>query len=199
MYRFLTLSFLVTAGWLLAAAGAPGAGDKGGGQGVLVIVDSKGKEWKVKDWKFTEGTRRLSWVMPEGLEALEFYEGKIRPLKSSVLAYVPLSSIRSIEFDPEKGKEMTVRVARSDKPADDEVLVGPTGWSGFNFVTLTGTAEDDKGKQAMDFEGGSKSGVRSIRFPAPKPLGPPPPGRAAVVKHADEKYPRYMVVDLQPL
>src|SRR5207249_887845 len=94
MKRWLTL--LLTIGGVLPLTGAaPAAGDKT--QGALVIVDAQGNTHKVKDWKFTEGTSRPSWL-PGGVEALEVYEGKLVPLKRSVLAYVPLGSVRSIAF-----------------------------------------------------------------------------------------------------
>src|SRR5207247_1566209 len=50
-----------------------------------------------------------------------------------------------------------------------------------------------------EFEGGIKSGVRNIRFPAPKPMAAPPKGRTATVKHANMKYPSYQVVNLEGL
>jgi hypothetical protein len=112
---------------------------------------------------------------------------------------VPLTSVRSIEFDAVK-ETMTVRVARSDKPADDEVLVGPTGYVGINQLAISAVADlGELGQAAVEFQGGVERGVRAIRFPAPKPIYPVPEGRIAVIKQASKKHPTHKVVDLQPL
>jgi hypothetical protein len=202
---------LAVAGVVVGAGPVP-AGDKGN---VLIVVDANGKEHQVKDWKFTKGTRHLSWLAPDapedkgkgknqlpaGPEALEFVEGKGAPLKKGVLTYVPLASIRSITFDAGKDKEtVTVRVVRSDKEADDEVLVGPTGYVGINQLTISAVADlGDLGQAAVEFHGGVDRGLRSVRFPAPKPIEPVPEGRQAVIKAASKGRPTLEVVGLQPL
>jgi hypothetical protein len=168
----------------------------------VVAARRRGTEFKIKDWKFTSGTKRLSWVAPApGVEALAFYEGKVAPLKKSVLTYLPIASIRSIHFDTARDKEIvTVRVARSDKEADDEILIGPLFYSGFNTLEITGTIDTaDKDQETVDFDGGSREGVRSIKFSSPKPIEPLPKGRAASVKHVKMEYPTLQVVDLQVL
>jgi hypothetical protein len=198
----------------LAAAEKATAGDSG----VLVIVDGTGKEHKVKNWHFINGVKNLSWLAPAapqdkdktkgkkpptptGPEALELVEGKGAPLKKGVLTYVPLSSVRSIEFNPAKDKEtMTVRICRSDKEADDEIVVGPTGYIGINHVAITAMADlGELGQATVEFQGGVERGVRSIRFPSPKPIDPVPEGRIAVITAASKKYPTLKVTDLQPL
>src|SRR5438874_9104658 len=103
---------------VLAASAALPAGEKtgAGNQNQLVVIDANGKEHKVKDWKFTKGTKHLSWLAaaapedkgkkgPAGPEALEFAEGKLPPLSKGVLTYLPLSSVRSIQFDAGKDKD----------------------------------------------------------------------------------------------
>jgi hypothetical protein len=182
---------LLAAGLLLAAPAARGTGDKN--EGTLTVVDAKGKEYKLKDWRFVDGTRNLNWL-PGNPEALEFYEGTSTPLKRSVLTYVPLTSVRSITFDPD-GKAMTVRVARSAKEVEDVIMLGKTGYIGFNSVRIKGT-EDGKD---VDLEGGVSEGVLKLTFPAPKPLPAPAPARTATVKHVEMKFPTLEVVGLEPL
>jgi hypothetical protein len=200
MNRWSTLALFLAGGWVLCSVTTLCARQKDDKQGVLVVVDVAGKEKKVKNWKFSEGTKRLSWVAKDAPEALEFFQGKIRPLKTSVLTFVPLDSIRRIDFEPQEGKQtMTVRVAISDKEADDEILVGPTGWQGFNYVHFTGDVEGGD-KNPMSFEGGVVTdGIRSLRFAAPKPVGPLPKGRTATVVNNNEKYPSYTVAGLEAL
>jgi hypothetical protein len=201
---FLTL-VLVTSGLSLGMSAMLSARQDAGGhdKGVLAIVDGKGATHKTKNWNFTRGTKRLSWLpAAEAAQALEFYEGKGAPLKKSVLTYLPLASIRSIDFDPAMDKEiMTVRVATSAKEADDVILVGPLFYPNFNTLEITATVQGgDKDDAVVEFEGGTRQGsIRSIRFPAPKPIDPLPKGRFASVKHVNMKYPTLQIVDLQVL
>jgi hypothetical protein len=219
MKRWLLLPTLAVGGWLLCGSGLSGAGEKSvaGDPGVLIVVDHSGKEHKVKGWKFARGTIHLSWLAPApaedkgkgdtkkpatpvGPEALEFVESKIPPLAKGVLTYVPLGSVRSIEFEPGPKNTMTVRVAKSDKEADDEILVGPTGYKGINHVAITALTDlGDLGQATVEFHGGVERGVRSIRFPAPKAIDALGEGRGAVIVQASKKYPTLKVVDLQPL
>ena len=46
------------------AADAP----KKGADGALIVIDSAGKEQKLKAWKFLTGTRHLSWFAPAAPE-----------------------------------------------------------------------------------------------------------------------------------
>jgi hypothetical protein len=196
---------LATSGSFLFATTTHAAGDKAGGadKSTLVIVDAKGDTHKSKSWKFTGGTKQLAWLPAAmAVDALEFYQGKGAPLKKSVLTYLPIASIRSIVIDGDKEKEtMTVRVAKSEKEADDEILVGPLFYPGFNTLEITAMIDKgDKDQVAIEFEGGvRKDSVRSFRFPSPKPIDPLPKARAASVKHVNMKYPTLQVVDLQVL
>src|SRR5262245_13867568 len=202
--RCVSLLALPLASALLLAVGAAPAGEKAGpdNQGTLVVIDANGKELKVKNWKLTKGTKHLSWLAPAdegkdkgkkqppaGPEALEFVEGKLPPLKKGVLTYVPLTSVRGIDFDGAK-ETMTVRVAKSDKEADDDILVGPTGYVGINQVAITAVTDlGELGQAAVEFHGGVDRGIRGLRFPSPKPIEALPEGRAAVIKQTSKKYP----------
>jgi hypothetical protein len=117
-----------------------------------------------------------------------------------VLTYVPLGSIRSIEFAPAPKETMTVRVAKSDKEEEDEILVGPTGYKGINHLAITAQTDlGELGQATVEFQGGVERGVRSIRFPTPKPIDSLPEGRFAVIAQASKKHPTLKIVDAQPL
>jgi hypothetical protein len=189
----------------------PGKGESD----MLVVVDNAGKEHKLKTWKFESGVRRLSWLAaaketpgkkgkpavkgPAGPEALEFSEGTQPPLKKRVLTLVPLESIRAINFDTKK-KRVTVHVVHSDKADDDEVLTGLTGYVGVNHLSLTAEADlGDLGMAKKKFQGGVSKGIRSIRFPAPKPVAAVGEGRPAKVAAGSQGKTIHQIVDLQPL
>ena len=53
------LSIVLIAAWALAED-AP----KPAEPGTLLLIDGGGKEQKIKAWKYTAGTRRLSWLAP---------------------------------------------------------------------------------------------------------------------------------------
>ncbi len=211
MKRCLVLLAAAVALLVLHHTPAP-AGDKGGA--VLVVVDSNGKEHKLNTWKFTAGTTHLAWLATAeekdkepgkgkksvaGPEALEFTEGKGAPYKIRVLTYIPLSSIRSLEYD-EKKESVTVHVARSDKEADDEVLTGPTGYIGCNLLSIEATSDlGELGTATVKFQGGVKRGVKMIRFPNPRPTEPLPEGRGATVSQGGKDQPSFKAVDLQAL
>lgn len=133
-----------------------------------------------------------------GPEALEFSEGKVAPLKKRVVSYVPLVNIRRIDFDNKDG--ISVRVATSDKEADDVVLYGLTGYAGVNIVAIEAVTDlGELGKGTIRFEKGKGRGLQSIRFPAPKPIEAPPAGRIATIKQVAKNQPSYTVTDLKAL
>jgi hypothetical protein len=179
-------------------------------EGTLVVVDAAGKEQKLKTWKFSAGTRRLSWLaekVPDekgkaatGPEALEFLQAEEVKYLPTVLTLIPLDRVRSIDFDNEK-ETMTVRVAAGDKSDADEVLTGATKYRRLNKLTLE--AEVDKGTLGVaeiKYNGGIPKGIRGIRFAPPKAAAAAPTGRPAVVVSADgEKKMMHKVTDLQPL
>src|SRR5262249_27615199 len=137
MKRCLTL-LLLASGILVADRTLP-AGEKGE-PNTLIVTDANGKEHKLKTWKFTAGTRHLPCVSADGKdtsagrEMLEFSEGKGAPLKKRVLTYLPVASIRSVEYDAKKNS-VTLRIAKSAKEEDDEELHGITGYVGVNLLT----------------------------------------------------------------
>jgi hypothetical protein len=210
---------------LLVAGTLGSAGDKTP-PNALTVVDANGKEHTFQTWKFTAGTKHLSWLAPPGEDekekdkdkeppkgkgkgkkegaqvgppALEFSEGKGAPLKKRVLSYIPLASIRSIDFDAKK-EIVSVRVARSDKEDDDEVLYGRADYQEVNFMAVEATRDlGELGKAIVQFQSGAKEEIKSLRFSAPKPLEAPPAGRVAAIKQASKSQPGYAVTDLQAL
>jgi hypothetical protein len=82
----------------------------------LVVIDSAGKEQKLKTWKFTIGVRHLTWLapappvavpdentaapksrarpLPVGPEALEFREEESTAFVEGVLTFVLLDRLR---------------------------------------------------------------------------------------------------------
>jgi hypothetical protein len=200
---------------------APRAGDdkKAAGAGPLVVVDHAGKEHRLKTWQFVGGTRRLTWLAPPaaapeqpakkgkkggaaraltGPEALVFTEGKSAPLVNAVRTLVLLEHIRAIEFDAKKGL-VTVRVVTGDKAEDDLVLTGVTGYVGVNVLAIEAEADlGELGTATAQFQGGVANGVRSVRFPAPKPA-PAAPVRPDRVTTRDKGKTVHHVLELRPL
>ncbi len=204
-----------SAGLLAALGVAVAADDKEAAAGSLVLVDAKGKEQKLKTWEFTEGTRRLSWLVPakdkepeqkdgkdkagdrrrrvparpraEGPEAVVFRDENSTVWQKGVLTLIPLDRLRSIDYDNEK-QMVTVKVAPREKPENDLELTGTTRFRGTNHLTIE--AEVDKGElgvAAVKYFGGTPTGIRGLRFPRPKP-GPAVAGRPAqVIVNLDEK------------
>jgi hypothetical protein len=180
--------------------------------GELIVVDQEGKEHKLKDWKFTSGTRKLSWLAPAGdkepakgkkpapagPEAFVVSEGELPPLKTRVLTFVPLTSIRSIDYDNE-GKKISVRVAVNDKEEDDAVLRGITGYVNTNSIAVEALMDlGELGQATVRFQGGVDKGAKSFRFTHPKPL-PAPTGRMMTIKQQNSKLPAFKVGELQVL
>lgn len=190
----------------------------------LTVIDVTGKEIKLKSWTFTEGTRRLGWlagpddaeddtpkgkpkkgkraprVVSAGPEALVLRDAGKFNFAEGVLAFVPLTQVRSIDYENEK-RSVTVKAAVSAKAEDDAELSGSTQYKLLNKVTLE--ADVDKGAlgvASVTYQGGvSRGGIRGLRFGSPK-VEPIKGGRAAVVETADKELKRtYKVTDLQPL
>jgi hypothetical protein len=209
----LSLTLAAALAVLAAAADAP----KPAADGPLVVIDSAGKEQKLKTWKFTAGVRRLSWLAPAappaeegkaskgrarpaetGPEALEFREENSTPFVEGVMTFVPLDRIRSLDYDPEE-KKVTAHVASGPKQGDDAVLTGTTRFERVNKLVIE--AEVDKGDLGIAevrFLGGTARGIRGLRFPAAKPAGTLT-GRPAVVTTAGKEPSTHKVVDLQAL
>lgn len=200
-----------------AAADAPKPAPKPEPDGPLVVIDSAGKEQKLKTWKFTAGVRHLSWLAPApaagseesgkssktraadlGPEALEFREENSTPFVEGVMTYIPLDRLRTLDYDPEE-KRVTAHVNPGPKFADDAVLTGTTRFERVNKIAID--AEVDKGDLGIAevrYLGGTAKGVRGLRFPAPKPPAARP-GRPAVVTTAGKDPSTHKVLDLQAL
>lgn len=186
----------------------------------LIVVDSAGKEQKLKTWRFTSGVRRLSWLvpapaepepdkdgkapkarprpMPVGPEALEFREENSTPFVEGIQTLIPLDRLRTLEYDAEKDI-VTARVAASAKPDDDAVLTGLTKYQRVNKLAVD--AEVDKGDLGVAevrYLGGVARGVRAVRFPSPKATEMPA-GRPVVITTAGKDKSTHKVADLQAL
>lgn len=189
----------------------------------LVIVDGADKEHKVKAWRFTAGTKHLSWLAPAGAVAdpepekggkkgaaktratvgpvaLEFSEGSGVPLKKRIVTYVLLENIRSIDYDAAK-KEVTLKVAKSANPEEDIELKGITGYVDVNVLTIEAKVDlGELGSATTKFQGGVANGVKSIRFPSPKPVAAPPKeAKPAVIVSAGKDKTDHAAMDLQAL
>jgi hypothetical protein len=189
--------------------------------GTLVLIDAAGKELKVKSWKFTGGTRRLSWLADDrsddsmdkdvkgkkgkaapagvGPEALIVYEELKAVYLPGVQTLVPIDRLRSITFDAEK-KTMTVRAATSGKPEEDVTLVGTTAYKRVNTISLAADVDKgDAGIASLTYQSGGPRGIRGIRFAQPK-VSADKPGRGAVVISLNGKEKKtHKVSDLLPL
>ena len=213
-WTLLGIALAAVAAGLTAGADEPKAADAG----TLVVIDGAGKEQKLKTWKFTAGTRHLSWLAPApekeeagakkvpgggrkptaGPEALEFREENSTTYLDGVLTLVPLDRLRALDYDDKDG--VTVRVAVSDKAEADEVLKGTTRFQDINKLTID--AEVDKGDLGVaeiKYLGGVAKGIRGLRFPAPKASAAPAAGRTASVTVDDKQKGPYKVLDLQAL
>ena len=197
--------------------------------GTLVVTDNGGKEHKLKTWKFTTGTRHLTWLTPAakeadpkekpdgketaqpkappkakpaaGPEALEFREENSTNFKEGILTLVPLDRLRSLEYDNTK-ETVTLTAATGPKADDTATLTGITKYQGINKLAIE--AEVDKGELGIaevKFLGGVTKGVNGLKFPAGAKLEALPEGRfAAVTTKADSKgKSTHEVRDLQPL
>jgi hypothetical protein len=194
--------------FVLGAAGLatlPAADDPPKGE-PLVVTDTSNKEFKLKDWKFARGVRRLAWLAPApakekepdpkekaprapkppaGPEAFEMREEHSTGFLDGILTLLPLDRIKSIDFDPEK-QTITVKVAATDK--DDAELTGTTKFQGINKLTIEADVDKgDLGIAELKFLGGVPKGtLRSVRFPAPKLPAKVPGTRAATVTDTDK-------------
>jgi hypothetical protein len=197
----LLLTAVLLAGWAAGQTAEPEP---------LIVVDSAGKEQKLKTWKFTQGVRPLRWLAPapakepEGRKAaggplaLEFRETESTTFVNGVLTLIPLDRLRSLEYDMDD--MVKAKVAVGAKADQDDTLTGTTKYRGINKLTLE--AEVDKGDLGIaevKYLGGVPRGIRGLRFPAAK-AAPPPGGRLATVTIADKgEKPVAAVADVQAL
>ena len=169
---------------------------------LFVVPRPGGKEVKIVDWSFSQGTRSFDLSKngasgpksKTGPQYLEFREEKSTSWEKGILTLVPLSSIRKMEYDRDK-KSVAVTVATAgDK---DEVLTGTTKYTGVNKITIEGEAIlPGIGAASQTFQGGSPDGVHSVRFPNPKPVEAVKGSSAVII--ADDKI-QHTAHELQPL
>jgi len=188
----------------------------------LLVVDSAGKEQKLKTWKFLAGTRHLSWLaapaaedqpaakdeaprkgkrvaarVPTGPEALELREDNSTTFREGILTLVPLDRISKIDYDNENKKVSVTVVKAGDK--GEEVLTGSTRFVGVNKLLIEAEVDlGDLGTGTVKFQGGALKGIRALRFPSPK-AGEALTGRSAEVTVVDKEKTVHKVVDPQPL
>jgi hypothetical protein len=184
----------------------------------LVVVDNGGKEHKLKTWKFTQGTRRLGWLVPAekeadpkdkpdpkakapaGPEALEFREEKSTNRVQGILTLVPLERLRALEYDNMK-ETVQLTAATGPKAEDTTTLAGLTSFQGINKLVIE--AEVDKGDLGVaevKFLGGVPKGVTALKFPPAKVEALPEGRPATVTTKPDSKgKTTHKVGDLQPL
>ncbi len=176
--------------------------------GGVTVIDGAGKEIKLKSWKLLAGTWNLSWLADkaappdkkkketagEGPQALDFREDKSTSFQNGIRTLVPLSSIRTIDYDNEK-KTMAVTCAAAD--GKDQILTGTTKYVGINKLLLEGEVDlGDLGVATVKFQGGHpKDGIRGLRFADAKPAGATT-GKIAVLAQDKEKH---QVAELVPL
>lgn len=184
--------------------------------GPLVVVDAVGKEHKLKTWKFTMGTRPLSWLAPAapaedptakdgppkptGPEALAFREEHSTNFVDGIITLVPLERVRSLKYDAEN-QTVTLTTA-GPRDSDSVELTGSTRFKGINKLTIEAEADlGDLGVADVKFQGGIPTGgIRSLTFPAPKAVAAAPAGRGATVTPEDKKDKEpHKVSDLQPI
>ena len=172
---------------------------------LYVVPPVGGKEVKLIDWRFSLGTRRLSWLepapvspktkTPTGPEYLEFREDKSTTYANGILTLVPMSSIKKMDYDREK-KNVAVVVATAGK---DETLAGTTKFIGANKITIEGDAVlEGLGAATVKFQGGSNDGVHGVRFPNPKTVAPVK-GAATTITADDKEKTKHTAFDLQPI
>jgi hypothetical protein len=188
--------------------------------GTLLVLDAAGKEQKLKTWKFTEGVRRLTWLVPAktagkdapdkgkkvpsegkretaaGPEALMLRAETEIEYAEGVLTLIPLDRLSAIDFDNDKDT-MSVEIA-----GHAEKLVGTTKYKRINKLMIE--AEVDKGDLGIaeiKYLGGYPRGIRGVRFPTPKAALPASTGRRGRVVSSDGKSRTtpHSVVDLMPL
>jgi hypothetical protein len=192
-------------------------------QGTLIVIDSNGKEQKLKTWKFTAGTRHLGWLAPlnepkgsgsskpdkgskssdadtpVGPEYIELREENSTNLVEGILTLVPLEQIRAMDFD-DTDEIVKITVATSDKADDDIVLKGSTGYKNINKWTIE--SQVDKGELGVaeiKFLAGVAKGIKGIRFPSPKAPTAKDGGVSATITGTDQKKSEHKVKDVQAL
>ena len=173
---------------------------------LLVVPPAGGKEIKLVDWRFTQGTRAFSPTgpekidpktkMPTGPEYLEFREEKSTTYKNGVFTLIPLTSIRKITYDRDK---KTVAVSVVTAEPDDVILNGLTKFERTNKITIEAEEIiDGLGAATVKFQGGIDKGLHSVAFPAPK-AAEKVKGAPSFVTADDKEKTKHAAHDVQPL
>lgn len=212
----------------LFVSGADEPAPKPAEPGMLIVIDSAGKEQKLKTWKFPTGggVRHLAWLAPAAEEkeppVKDGKDGKppkeVRPKVAK-----PIVGPEALEFREENSTtfvngiltlipldrlrsldydaemdSVTAKVAAGEKT--DETLTGTTKYKGINKLVIE--AEVDKGDLGvaeLRYLGGVPRGIKGLRFPSAKPAAAPT-GRPATVTVLDKgKKSTMPVTDLQAL
>ncbi len=183
--------------------------------GTLVVMDSAGKEIKLTKWKFVLGTRRLGWlgepakvvekkgkkaapVVPSGPEYLEFREDKTPAYDKDVTTFIPVSSLRKIDYDHDKKAIAVTYLAAGDK---ELTLVGPSKFANINKFHIDGTVAPGNVSLAGEIkfqDGFLKAGIQGYRFPNAEPV-PAPMGRPAIIVVLDKARTVHRVNDPVPI
>ncbi len=183
MFRRLSFALIVAMPFAFCSAAEP------------TIVDGSGKEFVLKNWKITAGTRKLDWL-PTAPDALVFREVNSTTFREGVLTFIPLDRLESLSYDVEK-KTVKAKVAGIDQP-----LEGSIRYQGINQIVIE--AEIDKGAAGiveLKYRGGPLAGgIRGVKLPAAKP-GPKLSGDKIFVTIADgnKKEAAQPVYELQAL
>jgi hypothetical protein len=163
-----------------------------------ILPAAGGKEVKLVDWHFSQGTRRLDLtgkVTKAAGEYLEFREEKSTNLKNGIYTLISLSSLRQLAFDRDK-KTVSAIAVKDD--GEDATLVGSTK-AASNKITIEGeTILDGLGAATVKFQGGIDKGIQSVAFSTPKPAEKVK-GTPAVVTADDKEKTKHAVADLQPV
>lgn len=170
---------------------------------ILVVPPAGGKEVKLVDWRFTQGTRQLAFagdaaVTPKaktGPEFLEVREEKTTTYKNGIFTFVPLTSIRKITYDREKKTVAAVVISDS---GEDVTLGGSTKFTS-NKITIEAEALlDGLGAATVKFHGGIDKGLHSVAFPTPK-APEKAKGPTAILTADDKEKTKHTAHDIRPV
>ena len=201
---------LLFAGLIAALSAFAQAGEKKGpdkketAKPILLVVPANGKEVKLVDWRFSQGVRWIDATgdvpkpakgkLPAGSEYLEFREEKSTTLKNGIYTYIPLASLRKLEYDRDK-KIVSAIFVQND--GTDLTLLGSTKTAS-NKITIEAEAIlDGLGAATVKFQGGIDKGLQSVAFPVAEASGKSQGGTAVVIADDKEKT-KHTVADLSP-
>lgn len=182
----------------------------------LIVLDGAGKEIKLTSWKFVLGTKHLGWLgepskapekkgkkvpppVPQGPEFLEFREDKTPAYEKDITTYIPVTSVRKIEYDHDKKVVAVTFLAAGDK---EQTLIGPAKYANINKFNIDGAVEPGTASLAGDVkfqDGFLKVGIKGYRFPGPAQAAPAPSGRPAVIVALDKTKTVHKITGVVPI